>query len=207
VFKDQAEINANKLDYSGLTPQLRPGDLKFKDVNGDGKINGDDRERLNRGITPTFTGGFSLNLQYKNFDLSILFQGATGGYLPINTESGDIGNYLQYTYDHRWSVDKPSSVDPRIANRGDTWYSVNNNPSTYFYRSTNYLRLKNVELGYNLPGPIAQKIGMSNLRVYVSGLNLLTWDQLKIWDPESLSGSGQYYPQSRILNTGIRVTF
>jgi hypothetical protein len=104
-------------------------------------------------------------------------------------------------------VDKPSSVDPRIANRGDTWYSVNNNASTYFYRSTNYLRLKNVEFGYNLPGEIAQKIGMSNLRVYVSGLNLITWDQLKIWDPESLSGNGQYYPQSTILNTGIRVTF
>ncbi len=207
VFKDQAEINANKLDYSEMTPQLKPGDLKFKDINGDGKINGDDRKRLDMGLTPKFTGGFAINLQYKMFDLSILFQGATGGYLPVDTESGDIGNYLQYTYDHQWTVDKPSSVDPRIANRGDAWYSLGNKANTYFYRSTNYIRLKNVELGYNLPGQIAQKIGMSNLRVYVSGLNLITWDKLHIWDPESLSGNGQYYPQSRILNTGVRVTF
>ncbi|MDB5062716.1 MAG: SusC/RagA family TonB-linked outer membrane protein [Mucilaginibacter sp.] len=204
VFKDQAAIDANKLDYTGVTPQLRPGDLRFKDVNGDGKIDGNDRTRLDQGVTPTFTGGVSINLQYKGFDLAVLFQGATGGYLPFSTESGDIGNYLQYSYDHRWTVDNPSSVDPRIANRGDTWYSNNN---TYFLRSSNYIRLKNVELGYNLPGEISKKIGMSNLRIYVSGLNLVTWDKMKIWDPESISPDGQYYPQAKILNTGVRVTF
>jgi TonB-linked SusC/RagA family outer membrane protein len=204
VFKDQSEIDANTLDYTGVTPQLRPGDLRFQDVNGDGKIDGNDRKRLDQGVTPTFTGGVSINLQYKGFDLAVLFQGATGGYLPFGTESGDIGNYLQYSYDHRWTVDNPSSVDPRIANRGDTWYSNNN---TYFLRSSNYIRLKNVELGYNLPGNISKKIGMSNLRIYVSGLNLITWDKMKIWDPESISSDGQYYPQAKILNTGVRVTF
>ena len=85
---------------------------------------------------------------YKTFDLSILFQGATGGLLYIGTESGDIGNYLKYSYDHQWTIDKPSSVDPRIANRGNTYYSGGN---TYFLRNSDYFRLKNIELGYNLP--------------------------------------------------------
>jgi hypothetical protein len=67
--------------------------------------------------------------------------------------------------------------------------------------------LKNVELGFNLPAAIGNKVGVSNLRLYVNGLNLITWDKMKIWDPESTSGSGQYYPQGRIINVGARVTF
>ena len=208
VFQDAKDISANSLDYSALSGSLRPGDMKFKDVNHDGKINGDDQVRLDKNQDPTFTGGISIGLQYKGFDLSILFQAATGGLLYYGTESGDIGNYLQYSYDHRWSVDHPSSIDPRLANRGDTYYTgggAGNN--TYFLRNNNYIRLKNVELGYNLSANIAKSVGISNLRIYVSGLNLITWDKMKIWDPESTNGSGQYYPQGRILNTGVRVTF
>ena len=208
VFVDQADIDKNTIDYSGLTNGLRPGDMKFKDLNGDGKINGDDQARLNKTRDPTFTGGLSINLGYGAFDLSILFQGATGGLLYIGTESGDIGNYLQYSYDHQWTIDKPSSVDPRIANRNNTYYAGGAaGVNTYFLRSSDYLRLKNVELGFNLPAAIGNKAGVSNLRLYVNGLNLVTWDKMKIWDPESTSGSGQYYPQGRIINVGARVTF
>ncbi|HEY4156388.1 MAG TPA: SusC/RagA family TonB-linked outer membrane protein, partial [Puia sp.] len=208
VFVDQADIDKTTIDYTGLTNTLRPGDMKFKDVNGDGKINADDQERLNKTGDPTFTGGLNIQLQYSNFDLSILFQGATGGLLYIGTESGDIGNYLQYSYDHQWTIDHPSSVDPRIANRNNTYYAggaAGNN--TYFLRSSDYFRLKNVELGYNLPSELGKKVGISNLRLYVNGLNLVTWDKMKIWDPESTRGDGQYYPQARIINVGARVTF
>lgn len=208
VFLDQKDIAANKLDYSALVGTLRPGDMKFKDINGDGKIDGNDQVRLDKNRDPTFSGGVTMNLQYKNFDLSILFQGATGGLLYFGTESGDIGNYLQYSYDHRWSVDHPSNVDPRLANRGDTYYTgggAGNN--TYFLRNSDYLRLKNIELGYNLGGAIQKRLNINNFRIYVNALNLLTWDKMKIYDPESTNGSGQYYPQARILNTGIRVTF
>ena len=181
--------------------------MKFKDVNGDGKINGDDRVRMDKNRDPTFTGGINFNFQYKNFDLSILFQGATGGLLYINTESGDIGNYLEYTYNHRWTVENPSSVDPRIANRGGTYYTGGGyGDNTYWYRSSDYLRLKNIELGYNLPLDIGKKAGISNLRIYASALNLVTWDKMKIWDPESTNSSGQYYPQARIISAGVRVT-
>lgn len=215
VFKDQADIDKNTIDYSGLTPQLKPGDIKYKDIGGrdangkptkipDGKINGDDRIRLDKTNEPTFTGGVNINVGYKDFDLSILFQGATGGLLYIGTESGDIGNYLQYTYDHRWTIDNPSSVDPRVANRGNTYYSGGN---TYFLRNSDYLRLKNVELGYNLPVKYVDKAGIHSLRLYLSGLNLVTWDKMKIYDPESTAGDGHYYPQARIYNVGARVIF
>jgi hypothetical protein len=137
-----------------------------------------------------------------------LFQGATGGLLFFGTESGTIGNYLKYSYDHRWTVENPSSSDPRLANRGNTYYSSGGfGANTYWLRSSNYLRLKNVELAYNVPAKLTQKAGMSNVRLYVNGINLVTWDKMKIWDPESTSGNGQYYPQSKILNVGARVTF
>lgn len=210
VFIDQAAIDANKLDYSGITGSLRPGDMKFKDINGDGKITADDKVRSDKTNRPRFTGGMNINLGYKSFDLSILFQGTLGGLQYIGqTESGDIGNYLQYAYDHRWTIDNPSSTDPRLANRNNTYYTNFDNAgaNTYYLKSNNYLRLKNIELGYNLPSEIGSKIGVGNLRVYVNGLNLITFDKIKIWDPEATSSNGQYYPQSRVLNAGVRVTF
>ncbi|GAC1421038.1 MAG: TonB-dependent receptor [Flavisolibacter sp.] len=210
VFRDVKEIADNKLDYSRATGQLKPGDMKFKDVNGDGKIDENDMVRLDKNRDPTFTGGISMTAQYKNLDLSVLFQGATGGLLLFNnSETGDFGNYFQYSYDHRWSVDRPSSVDPRLANRDNTYYTNNGNnfgSNTYFYRTSDYLRLKNIQLSYNLSN-LSKRIGISGFRVYVNALNLITWDKMKIWDPESISTSGKYYPQSRIINTGIRVTF
>ena len=209
VFKDAKDLAANTLDYTGVTPSLRPGDMKFKDLNHDGKIDGNDQERLDKTQDPTFTGGVNIKLGYHGFDMSILFQGATGGLLYIGTESGDIGNYLQYSYDHQWTIDHPSSIDPRITNRGNAYYASGGGAwnNTYFLRSSDYLRLKNVEFGYNLPPKLLTRGGISNFRVYVNGLNLVTWDKMKIWDPESTSGSGQYYPQSRIINAGLRVTF
>ncbi len=219
VFIDQAAIDKNTLDYSVITGQLRPGDMKFKDIGGrdangnptevpDGKINGDDQIRLDKNRDPRFTGGLNMYFRYKDFDLSVLFQGAAGGLLYIGTESGDIGNYLEYSWDHRWSVDNPSAVDPRLANRGDTYYTGGGRGNnTYWLRSSDYVRLKNVEVGYNIPASIGKRAGISNLRVYVNAFNLVTWDKMKIYDPESTSSSGQYYPQARVINTGVRVTF
>ena len=209
VFRDQKEIDANTIDYSNIGgTNLRPGDMKFRDVDGDSKITADDRVRLDKTRDPTFTGGININVGYKNFDLSILFQGATGGLLFFGTESGDIGNYLQYSYDHRWSIENPSSTDPRLANRNNTYYSGGTGgANTYWLRNSNYIRLKNIEIGYNLSPERRKRVGISNFRVYANGLNLITWDKMKIWDPESVSGSGQYYPQARLLNLGFRVTF
>ena len=209
VFATQAEIDANTIDYSDLTNTLRPGDMKYKDLYGpdgvpDGKITADDQIRTDYTAIPLFQGGINLSARYRNFDLSILFQGATGAKLFVITESGSIGNYLLDTYENRWQIDNPSSVDPRIADRNNQWYSSNN---SYWLRDADYLRLKNFEVGYNLPVDLTERIGIGNMRVYANGLNLLTIDKLKVLDPESGSQSGQYYPQSRILNLGATVTF
>ena len=208
AFQDQAEIEANTLDYSAVTGQLIPGDLKYKDHNGDGKIDGDDRVRLEEGLVPKFNFGANLSLGYKGFDLNALFQGTAGSSLFIRTESGDIGNYLKYSHDNRWSIENPSSVHPRLASRNDTYYTggeFGNND--YFLFTKDYLRLKNIELGYTLPSTLTDKVKIGNLRVYLNALNLLTFTGNDIFDPESENSAGTSYPQQRIINTGLNVTF
>ncbi len=207
IFSTQADIDANKLDYSGVGASLlRPGDMKLKDIDGNGKIDGNDRVRADRNNQPRFQGGLNASVRYKNFDLSILFQGSAGGQIFLQTESGTIGNFLQYSYDHRWTVDNPSTVDPRIVDRSNQYFS---NGTSYWLKSTDYVRLKNLELGYTLPGNIGSKIGLNNLRVYVNGLNLATYAPAMkgIYDPESTNSAGQYYPQARVINTGVTVSF
>ncbi|HSB91467.1 MAG TPA: SusC/RagA family TonB-linked outer membrane protein, partial [Flavitalea sp.] len=209
VFATQKDIDENNVDYSDVGgANLRPGDMKFKDINGDGKIDNDDKVRLDKTRDPVFTYGFNINLDYKNFDVAILFQGATGGLLWVQTESGDIGNFLEEAYHDRWTVDKPSSVYPRIASRNNTYYTGGGgSDNSYKLRSTNYLRLKNFEVGYTIPSRITKRAGISMLRPYINGINLLCWDKLKVFDPESTNGAGSYYPQTRIINIGARVTF
>ncbi|MEZ4899418.1 MAG: TonB-dependent receptor [Saprospiraceae bacterium] len=208
VFKDQAEIEANNIDYSGVTGKLIPGDMKFVDYNKDGVIDADDQVRLDESLTPTFNFGASAYLSYKNFDLSALLQGATGASIRIQTESGDIGNFLKYSYDHRWSIDNPSSTDPRLASRGDTYYTGGNfGNNTYYLFSKDYIRLKNLEVGYTITNDFLSRASISNLRVYVNALNLFTITANDVYDPESTSQSGQYYPQQRVLNIGASLTF
>jgi len=208
VFKDAKEIADNKLDYSAAERALRPGDMKFKDVNGDGRITDLDAVRLDKTRDPRFTGGVTLNVSYKSFDMSVLFQGALGGQQLLNfNETGEFGNWLQYGYDNRWSVDNPSSEHPRLVSRTNRYYTNSFRNNTYWLRSNNYLRFKNFEIGYTMGPEVGKKIGISRLRLYVNGLNLATWDELGIWDPEATAENGYAYPQSRIINTGVRVTF
>jgi TonB-linked SusC/RagA family outer membrane protein len=205
VFKDQADIDARTVDYSAIVKTLRPGDMKYQDYNGDGKITPDDQVRTDNTTLPLFQGGINLGGQYKNFDLTILIQGAAGAKQYVSAgEMGNIGNYLLDMYENRWTIDNPSSVHPRIANRSDQYYSNNN---TYWLRSSDYIRLKNFELGYSLPEVLTKKIGSSSARIYVSGINVFTIDKLKVFDPETASTTGQYYPQSRIMNMGLNIKF
>jgi TonB-dependent starch-binding outer membrane protein SusC len=205
VFASQEEISSNAIDYSRITNNLRPGDMKYLDYDGDGKITPDDRVRMDNNDIPLFQGGMNLSASWRGFDLAVLFQGALGARQYVSAgESGNIGNYLLDIYENRWTIDNPSNLHPRIANRSDQYFSSGN---TYWFRKTDYVRLKNLEIGYTLPSTMSRKAGLSNLRVYVNGLNLLTWDKLKVYDPESNSATGQYYPQARIISTGLSVTF
>ncbi|WP_229311050.1 SusC/RagA family TonB-linked outer membrane protein [Larkinella soli] len=206
VFRDQADIDANTLDYSAIVKTLRPGDMKYKDFNGDGKITPDDRVRNKRTNLPLFQGGMNITAAYKNFDLTILFQGSAGAQQYISLgESGNIGNYLKEIYTDRWTVDNPSSVHPRIANRSDQYFSGGN---TYWLRSADYLRLKNLEIGYTIPDRITKKAGVSSLRLYGNALNLATLiNKLGSFDPEADNATGQYYPQARVINFGASLRF
>ncbi len=208
VFKDKAAIEANTVDYSGVTSQLIPGDMRIQDYNADGKIDADDQVRLNDNGYPTFNFGATLSLQYGNFDLTALLQGATGSSIRITTESGDIGNFLQYSNDNRWSIDNPSSEHPRLASRGDTYFTGGNfGNNTYFLFSKDYIRLKNLELGYTFGRDVLDRVHAGGFRVYVNGLNLYTIAANKIFDPEANAGNGVYYPQSRVINAGLSLTF
>lgn len=208
VFRDQQSITDNRLDYSGVTNRLLPGDMKFKDHDGDGKITADDAVRLDKNITPTFNFGATFDLSYKNFSLNFLFQGATGAAFRFQTESGDIGNYTKWSYDNRWSVANPSDQYPRLASRGDTYYTGGNfGNNTFFLLSKDYIRLKNIELAYRVPSEITSRLGLGSARVFVNGLNVFTIAAQDIFDPETINGAGTVYPQSRVINTGLSLSF
>jgi len=201
IFADQASIDKYP-HWSGA----RPGDVIFKDINGDNKIDANDQVRNDKSNVPTFTGGVNLYMQYKGFDLSILGQAATGAVNYINTESGEIGNYLKSFADGRWTANNTTASKPRTFNRGNEYWVGNGN--TYFLKKTDYLRLKNLQFGYTLPKRITEKVGIQLFRVFISGYNLLTYSpDYKDFDPEASAGSGQSYPLQRVVSAGLTLTF
>ena len=201
VFKDQAEVDATAAKWNGA----RPGDIKFKDVNGDGKIDADDRVRSNKNAEPKFVAGITLGANWNNFDLMMLFQTALGGETYVWRErAGEAGNFYEETFRNRWTPENPSSIHPRVFNRENEYWVSNRN--TYYLKSTNYLRLKNVEIGYTFRLPAVEKVGISHLRVYMNATNLFTIDGVKVQDPEA-NDTGREYPQRRMVNFGATVTF
>lgn len=216
VYQDQKEVDAS-VHWLGA----RPGDLIFEDVNNDGKIDANDRIRPNKNSTPNWTGGLTLGAEWKNISFSIFFQGSAGAVQYVATESGDIGNYFEDYAKNRWIPDPsdkkgltpaPAGLPysgPRTFDRGDTYWSPQgSNDNTYFLRNTDYIRLKTLELGYNLPNKMLSHLGgINNFRIYVNGYNLITWDKFKLMDPEASNAAGDYYPQTRIFNIGLNVTF
>ncbi|WP_242922109.1 SusC/RagA family TonB-linked outer membrane protein [Pontibacter liquoris] len=200
IFADQAAVDA----YPHMSG-ARPGDIIFEDVNNDGLIDANDKVRNDKSNTPTLTGGITARLGYKGFDFSMLIQGAAGAVNYISTESGEIGNFLQSFYDNRWTEQNPNASGPRAFNRSNEYWVSQRN--TYWLHKTDYIRLKNVELGYSLP-EFTQKWGIQKLRVYVNAYNFLTYSpDYKDFDPELGSGSGQGYPLQKIVNGGLSVTF
>ncbi len=199
VFKDQAAVDAYP-----RWPGAKPGDIIFEDVNQDGIINSQDRVRQTENNIPTLQGGVTLGAQYKGFDFNVLFQGAAGARAYIQTQSGDFGNFLTDFADGRWTPENPNSEKPRTFNRTDEYWIAQRN--TYWYRSTDYVRLKNVSLGYTLSSDIMKKVGMKSARIYVNGINLITIDNF-VYDPETDNQDGTIYPQKAVFNAGVNLTF
>lgn len=199
VFNDQAEV-----DSYPSWPNARPGDLIFEDVNGDGVINSDDRIRVERTDIPKWNGGLNISGQYKAFDFVVFFQGAAGASLWVQTQSGDFGNYFKEFADNRWTPDNPDASGPRAFQREEEYWISQRN--TYFYMNTDYVRLKNMEIGYNAPNSFTSRLGLNRLRVYANGFNLLTFSDFWM-DPEARNSSGSYYPQKRVVNIGLSLSF
>lgn len=208
IFHTQAEVDA----YPHMA-NARPGDVIFEDVSGDGKIDGNDMKRIYKNTVPTFTGGLNISLQYSGFDFSVLLQGQAGAvrYVQYTGSSGG-QNYFQTFYDNRWTENNTSADWPRTFNRNDEYWVSSSNPNTFWLRKTDFLRLKNVELGYTVPNRWSNKIGLSDIRISISGMNLLTFAPDMIdFDPElepkGDGFAGEGYPIQRIINTGITVKF
>jgi len=210
IFRDQAAVDKYP-HWAGA----QPGDIIFKDVNNDGKIDGLDRVRDDKTDVPTFTGGFNMNLEYKSFDLSVLIQGAAGANRAYTEFSGEAGNFRMDNVIGRWTPDNIDAKKPRAWNRTSQYWMADGWPNnTYWVRNSNYIRLKNIELGYQFPQKMIKKWGIDALRIYANAFNLFTITGLKDFDPESPNtapGSiwvnSEVYPLNKTLSFGLTVTF
>ncbi|WP_240768680.1 TonB-dependent receptor [Olivibacter sp. XZL3] len=199
IFRDEAALE-NYPHWAGA----RPGDIIFEDVNGDNEINALDRIRIDKTSLPTHIGGFNADLSWKGLYASLFFQWALGAVRNDYYEmQGQIGNYLARNAAGRWTPENPDAEKPRTWNRYNEYWRSNSN--TYWLQKTDYLRLKSVQLGYNLPSSICSKISAKAVQVYLSGLNLLTFTGVEDFDPESTAATS--YPANKVYNLGVSVTF
>ncbi|GEP97344.1 SusC/RagA family TonB-linked outer membrane protein [Chitinophaga cymbidii] len=202
IFRSQEEIDK--------TPHLsgaQPGDLIYEDYNKDGSITADDQVRTPYGNIPLISYGASLSLGYGNFDLSVIFAGQAQVSQYVLPESGTIGNFYSSWADNRWSPSNPNGSYPRVDTRASSSVNGGLYNSTFWLDNAAFLRLKNMELGYNLPVKKMSFLRMQSARIYANAFNLFTITKVKDYDPEGSSSSGQFYPQQRIVNVGVNVSF
>ena len=213
IFRTQAQLNATP-----HVPGAQVGDLIYQDYNHDGQITADDQVRSKYGNIPEITYGFSFNAAYKQFDLSVLFAGQTHVSQYVLPESGTIGNFYSSWADNRFSPSNPNGTYPRVPDRASSAVSGGQYPNSFWLNDASFLRLKNIQLGYNVKAAFLSKIKVSGLRIYASAFNLFTITKVKDYDPEGTNGSGQtypkgaygsgqFYPQQRIINLGVNVKF
>ncbi|QEM11230.1 SusC/RagA family TonB-linked outer membrane protein [Mucilaginibacter rubeus] len=193
------------------------GDIKYRDLNGDGKIDGADQTFIGYPTVPEIVYGYGLSAGIKNFDISCFFQGQArvSFFIDPNRTSPFIQSPDPYIYgntqlikafaDSHWSEENQDlyATYPRL---GVTGNQIENNRqnSTWWMRDGSFLRLKSVEIGYSLPPSILKRLNVSKCRIYFNGLNLYTWSAFKLWDPE-LGGNGFAYPIQKVFNLGLNV--
>lgn len=196
-------------DYgSGFTPH--PGDAKFKDLNGDKKIDQNDECAIGYPVYPQLTGGINLGFSYKGFDLSMTWQGAA----QVSRMLDDIFRYpygpnkdlalVKHFTNDTWTQKGDAAKYPAITFVNS---AHNSQASDLWLRDASYLRLKNVEVGYSFSKKALRKMHLGSLRIYATGYNLLTLDKLKVIDPESSTGSSTMYPVVKVVNLGLKVGF
>ncbi len=198
LFIDDAEVAASPSQQLG--GMVSGGDIKYKDVTGDGIINSDDRVRMGYPATPEIVYGLSTSIYYKDWDFSFLLQGVANtsfymsGFHPFGTQG--IRNVLQFIADDHYSASNPDiyAAYPKLSKMDNPNNTVS---STYWLRDGSFLKLRSAELGYNY----------KNARFFISGYNLLTLSKFDLWDPEQGGGSGLKYPTQTIVNVGVQLRF
>lgn len=203
LFQSQAAIDAYKATYAANT---RPGDVKYIDANGDGKIDANDMTNIGNSF-PKFTFGLNSSFSFKNFDLNLLFQGAAQVDARLAGALAEMGNQEGFTHsiytNNYWTPDRTDARFPRPLK-----FDLRNvATSDRLLIDASYVRLKNVQLAYSLPAPLASKLRLSRIRAYVSATNVFTISKLNEWslDPEVGSGRGVYYPQTALYTLGLNL--
>lgn len=218
LYRSEEEIDNSA--WFGTRPNV--GDIKYVDLNGDGKIDWDDRGRIGRGLRPEITFGLNLAADWNGFDINAQFTGGakfdvsmTGTYYngyddnTIWTQTfKEGGNSPLFLVTNAWNIDNPNGTMPRLTT-GNTGHGGDNGlASTFWFRKGDYIRLKSCQLGYTFPQKWMSKAGIQKLRVYVEGSNLFTIDDLPAgFDPESPEVNNGYYPQQRTIMGGVTLTF
>lgn len=212
-FNSQEEIDRAPEQF-GVT--LRPGDVRYVDVNGDGVVNTNDMVPLKHPTFPEINYGFDINLKWKNFDLSLLFQGAANVSMVLGDnfkKPFDMkGNVYQHSVDRWHYVDADHTIPYKGAKypRLTTNYGNLNNyyASSLWVKDASYLRLKNLVFGYTFRSPwLKNKLHVSRIRLYMSATNLFTISSMKIVDPEAYASNGLNYPNLRVVNFGVNIDF
>ena len=215
LFIDQYDIANSPTQTFG---EYKAGDLKYKDINGDGQVTSIDTVPIGFPTSPEIVYGFGVSMGWKGVDFSVFFQGLaresfwidyykTTPFIDQGAYSGYVGRnqLLTVIADNHWSVDNrdPYALWPRL-----TTQKINNNnqTSTWFMRDGSFLRLKSLEVGYTLPPKVLKVMRANSIRFYYSGTNLLCWSKFKLWDPE-MAGNGFGYPIQRVHNIGINFSF
>lgn len=198
LFQSEEEIESSPVQELG-TYKTQIGDIKYRDLNGDNKIDGTDKTYIGNPSVPQIIYGFGASMQYKGWDASFFFQGVAKRDIMlqgIHSFTGNTHNLMQWVADNYWREDNPdfNAEYPRLTNGANPNTSE---PSTYWLKDGSYIRLKNVELGYT----------WKFVRAYVAGSNLLTFSKFKIWDPELNTQNGQAYPTQRTVSVGLQMTF
>jgi TonB-linked SusC/RagA family outer membrane protein len=209
IFQSQAEIN--KSPKQPVTPT--PGDLKFKDVNGDGVISDSDRTYV-PGVYPKFQYSFNLGGSYRNFDLNVQLYGSYGQKIYVTgwgIEPFRQGSVPTTAWLNAWTPQNQSNTMPKIYD-ADSYPAVQNYPSTYFLKNGSFMRIKNLEIGYTLPVSLTKRVKIESVRLYFDADNLITFSKFPGIDPERVPGMGtgaRYvnYPQNKVYSFGASVKF
>lgn len=200
-------------DYPGQVSQV--GDIKYKDLNGDGVVDDYDKCLIGQGDVPKIYYGFGADLQVGNFSIGAIFSGTAkadrclsgDAIMPFSDASG-ISN-LYSNINDRWSADDPTNENvfyPRL-HYGSSANTNNTKTSTWWQKDMSFLRLKQLTISYNFPKQLISKTFLKSARVYVMGTNLLTFSKFKLWDPELNTSNGAKYPNSRTYSVGVNVSF